>query len=111
MRTLLLVMVASLAGACVMEEPADELPGVSWSGAETEAAIEDEASADPDIGRQPRRDDCVANVRGCLASGLSREPGGQPGASRCSDCLDICQGASWWPDWTYYGGDCRWWLY
>jgi hypothetical protein len=77
MRTLLLVMVASLAGACVMEEPADELPGASWSEAEIEG--ENEASAEPDIGRQPPRDDCVANVRGCLASGLSREPGGQPG--------------------------------
>lgn len=40
MRTLLLVMVTSFAGACVMEEPVGELAGVSWSEADIEIEIE-----------------------------------------------------------------------
>ena len=105
MRMLLLLVVASLAGACVVDEPIGEPEAMSWSEGEIEV------DGERDIGRRPPRDDCVANVRACLASGLSREPGGQPGSSRCVDCLDICQRSNWWPDETWYGGDCKWWNY
>ena len=102
------LMIASLAGACVMEEP---LEAMSWAEAESESEAPADPEFGPEFGHRPPRDDCVADVRGCLASGLSREPGGQPGHSRCVDCNDICQRGQWWPDRTWYGGDCQWWNY
>ena len=61
----------------------------------------------PDTERPPLRSDCVANVQGCLSSGIGGAPGGQPGHSRCSDCLRICEREGTWPDSTRYGADCR----
>jgi hypothetical protein len=103
MRPLLLVLVASLVGACVVEEPVDELANVIES--------EQEAPADPETVRPPPRTDCQANLNGCLASPLGGAPGGQPGHSRCVDCYDLCRGSGSWPNQTNYGGDCTWWNY
>jgi hypothetical protein len=77
----------------------------------TSAAALVAAQESPDIGRRPPREDCVANVRACEASGLSGRPGGRPGHSRCSECLDVCQGQHYWPDYTWDGKDCQWWNY
>jgi hypothetical protein len=96
---ILAVVIASLAGACVMEEPVGQTVGVSWS----------EAEDNPDFGRRPPREDCTANVQACLSSGLGSVPGGQPGSSRCKDCLDVCQGQHYWPDRLFDGKDCQWW--
>lgn len=92
-------------GACVVDEPVvGEGEDVAWSEAAPEEAV-------AEFGGRPPRSNCTANVQACLSSGLGSKPGGQPGHSRCSDCLDRCQGQGSWPDYTWDGKDCQWWNY
>jgi hypothetical protein len=99
-RKILAVVIAALAGACVVYDPAapEGVPG-------SDAVLELEA--DPDTVRPPPRSDCQANLDGCFESPLSGAPGGQPGHSRCVDCYDLCRGSGSWPNSTTYGGDCQ----
>jgi hypothetical protein len=85
-------------------EPVDE-------GEMTGAEVEVVEPAAGEKKRPPPRENCQAHYRGCLASDIGDEPGGQPGHSRCWDCHDSCRANGEWPDKTPYGADCRWWMY
>jgi hypothetical protein len=92
--------VVSLAGACVVEEPAGEM--VSWSEA-TEAEIE--SQAEPDAVWRPS---CRHHYECCQDTKLGDKKDG-PNMSRCHYCADRCDDEGQWPKLTYGGGDCQYW--
>jgi hypothetical protein len=61
------------------------------------------------VSPMPPDDDCVAHVRECMASPLSKKRGGKHGRSVCVDCVEICRRQGSWPGKTWDGKDCRWW--
>lgn len=92
-----LLLVASLACACVVDEPVGELEGT----ASTEAA-------EPDIGPIVWRPSCHGHYEDCMKTKLSKED--DYGTSRCKVCADLCEIRNGeWPKETNAGKDCRYW--
>lgn len=59
---------------------------------------------------RPARRNCRENMSRCLGTPLgNRGTGRSPRHSICTDCLEICQGTSLWPEFSHDGKDCRWW--
>ncbi|HWN67821.1 MAG TPA: hypothetical protein VNM90_09280 [Haliangium sp.] len=95
-------MVASLAGACVVEEPVGELAGVSWSEAEIESQVE------PNVEPAARRSGCRHHYSCCMDTKLGDIKDG-PNMTRCYFCESRCEDEGPWPQQTYYGADCQYW--
>jgi hypothetical protein len=95
MRMVSLLVIASLAGACVVDEPVGEPEGMSWSEAETEAPI--------------RRPNCE-HLYSCCADTKLGSIYDDPGHTRCRHCAHICRQEGTWPIETYAGQDCQYWL-
>jgi hypothetical protein len=121
MRIVLLVMVASLAGACDMEEPVGEPEAVSlsaplgevelsWSALEPEGEAESEA--EPEVEPISFYPICVDHYVCCQESALRHERDA-PNRSRCQSCSMRCHDKNdmrgRWPNTTHAGKDCRWW--
>jgi hypothetical protein len=99
MRTVLLVMVASLAGACVVEEPVGE---VSWSEAKIESQVE------PDIDPIVWRPSCHHHYECCDDTKLGTTYD-DPNHTRCLYCAKRCDEEGQWPRQTFAGRDCQYW--
>jgi hypothetical protein len=82
MRTLLLVMAASLAGACVVEEPVGEPGAASWSAAEADL----ESQAEPDAVWRPS---CEHHFQCCHDTTLGDRKDDH-GRTRCYFCAERC---------------------
>lgn len=104
MRILLVVVAASLAGACVLEEPIGELAG-DESIAEFE--LEDsEAFAEPEIAPAARVVlECQDKYVECMDSKLG-DVYDTPNHTRCWYCRSRCEDEGCWPEKTYYGKTC-----
>ena len=106
MRTVLLVIAASLASACVVEEPVGELPDVEIVG--DDLAVDDWAVAESDAPwpeaarRQPT---CQDHYAACMQTKLGSKED-DPGTSRCLNCMDRCKREGCWPKETYARRDC-----
>jgi hypothetical protein len=85
MGILLVVVIASLAGACVVEEPVGELAGDAWSEAEAES----ESQAEPDVEPIRWSPICVDHYVCCQDSKLSDEWDGW-NQTRCDTCSRLC---------------------
>ena len=103
---MVMVMVASIAGACVVEEPVGEMEGVSWSA--TEIAVEHEAPAEPDLEPITWRPSCE-HLYSCCADTKLGTTYDDPGHTRCWHCARQCHLEGPWPNETYAGKDCRYW--
>jgi hypothetical protein len=101
MRTLLLVMAASLAGACLVEEPVGEPGAVSWSAAEAEL----ESQAEPDAVWRPS---CEHHFQCCHDTKLGDKKDDY-GRTRCYFCAERCDREGAWPRRTFAGKDCDYW--
>jgi hypothetical protein len=92
MRTMWLVLVASLAGACFVEAPNGEVESESWS----EAAW---------------RPSCQEDYEKCENGSRLADEYDDWGYSRCYRCAQRCDQEGNWPNYTYGGKDCRYWRY
>jgi hypothetical protein len=96
MRLVSLLAVASLACACVVEEPIG-VEGVAWSEA-----------TEPEIEPIVWRPSCHGHYEDCMKTKLSKED--DYGTSRCKVCADLCEiRHGEWPAETNAGKDCRYW--
>lgn len=92
MRTMWLVLIVSLAGACAVEELSGEPEGVSWSEATW-------------------RPSCHEHYEKCQNESRLADEYDDYGYSRCYRCAQRCDQEGNWPDETYGGKDCRYWRY
>jgi hypothetical protein len=95
MRRILVVVIAFLAGACVMEEPGDEPEDVVWSEAASASSI---------------RGPSCEHLYSCCADTKLGTIYDDPGHTRCWHCARICRQEGTWPTETHAGKDCQYWL-
>jgi hypothetical protein len=101
MRIAVMVMVALVAGACVVEEPGSELAGVSWSEGDNET----QPLAEPNAGWRPS---CNHHFKCCHDTKLGTTYDDH-NRTRCYSCAIRCDEEGQWPRKTYAGKDCEYW--
>lgn len=111
MRILLLVMVASLAGSCVVEPIGDRADvevvedlavDIDWPEVEANSEMDDWPDARREMTCQEHYDLCTRTKLGGKHDDYGR--------SRCQDCFDLCRKEDGcWPAQTRAGRDCQYW--